>query len=425
MVGLQLMNVPQVGRRMRRPSHPFYLKTKAFGIYPFCIAPVLPGETLKNALLQSRVVTDPIKNKLIGWFNEYYLFYCKMSDLAGGEDFKNMHLDPDKDMSSYSTTTIASYYSYNDGTDKTVKWVSQCLERVVTEYFRDEGEAWNVQALTEDANIPVAKVGNSHWLDSAILSANLPSGDDVDTLDVVTPGDLDPAYRVWEMLMAQSLINMSYEDYLRSFGIKGQAVLAGAKRPELIRYMKDFQYPSNTVVPTTGAVTSAVSWATQERVDKDRFFAEPGFLFGVTVCRPKVYFSNQRGALVHWMSRAQDWLPAILRDDPWTSLKEFDDADGPLAGLTGGAGNDYWIDLRDLFVHGDQFVNTDITTGGGAQNDIELPGATLTNAAKFYPTEAMIDSLYVTAGTDYVYQDGIINFGILGTQQDVTDHSPG
>lgn len=405
---------------MRRPSHPFYLKTKPFGIYPFLIAPVLPGETLKNALMQSRVITDPIKNRIIGWHKEYYLFYVKHSDMDGSADFKNMMLDPDLSMASYAPTSIASYYSYNDGTDLGVNWVYQCYKRVVEEYFRDEGEAWNVQALTEDANIAVAGVLNKGWLDSAILSANLPSGTDVDTLDVVTPGDLDPAYRAWQLLMSQSLINMTYEDYLRSFGVRGQAVLEGSKRPELIRYVRDWQYPSNTINASTGAATSAVSWAIAERADKDRFFAQPGFIFGVTVTRPKIYFSNQRGALVHWMARAQDWLPAILRDDPWTSLKEFDDADGPLAGLTGGAGNDYWVDLRDLFVHGDQFVNFDITTGSGSQNDIELPAATLTNAGKFYPTETMIDTMFVTAGTDYVYEDGRVDLAILGTQRDNT-----
>lgn len=418
---LDLSMLPPVGRSIRRPQHTFYLRRKPFGIYPFMIAPVLPGETMTNALLQSRCVTDPIKNRLIGWHQEYYLFYVKHSDLEDGEAFKDMMLDPDKDMSSYAASAIASYYSYADsGGGSTVEWVAQCLKRVVEEYFREEGEAWNAAALTEDANIPVAGITKNSWLDSAILSANLPSGADVDTADVVTPGDIDPAYTAWQLLMAQQLINMSYEDYLRSFGIKGRAVLEGAQRPELLRYVRDWSYPANTIDPTDGSATSAVSWVVQERADKDRFFPQPGFIFGVSVTRPKIYLSNQRGALVHSMSRAQDWLPAILRDEPWTSLKEFDDADGPLGGFTGGAGNDYWIDLRDLLIYGDQFVNFDITTGSGAQNDIELPAATLTNAAKFYPSEAMIDTLFVTGGTDYVREDGVCSLSIKGTQRDRT-----
>ena len=332
---LNLTNMQNVSRRMRRPQHPFMLKTKPFGLYPFMIAPVLPGETMKNALLQSRVITDPIKNRIMGWHKEYYLFYCKMTDLDGWEDFKEMHLDPDKSMAAYASTAKAAYYEYNDGTDATVGWMTQCYQRVVEEYFRDEGEAWNVQVLTEDANIAVAQVTNNSWLDSAILAANLPTGTDVDTVDVVTPGELDPAYRVWQQLMAEALINMSYEDYLRSFGIRGQAVIAGSKRPELLRYIRDWQYPSNTINPATGAATTAVSWALRETANKDRFFTEPGFIIGITCTRPKTYNSNVRGSLTCAMSRAQDWLPAILRDDPWTSLKKFDDADGPLHGLCG------------------------------------------------------------------------------------------
>lgn len=417
-MSLSLMDVPKVGRMTRRPQHRFNLVTKPFGIYPFCIAPVLPGETMKNLLLQSRVITDPIKNRIIGWHKEYYFFYCKHGDLPGADDFKEMMLDPDKDMATtYApSATNLRYYNYDDNTG--INWVAQCLQRVTEEYFREEGEAWDVTTI--ETGIPAAGVTNQSWLDSAILSANLPSGTDIDTADIVTPGDLDPAYRAWQLLMAQSLINMSYEDYLRSFGIRGQAVLQGAQRPELLRYVRDWSYPANTIDPTDGSATSAVSWAISERADKDRFFTEPGFIFGVTVTRPKTYNANQRGALVQWMDRAQDWLPAILRDDPWTSLKEFDDAVGPLAGFTGGAGNDYWLDLRDLMIYGDQFVNYDITTGDGADNDIELPGATLTHAAKNYPSSAMADSLFVTAGTDEVYEDGVVSLSILGTQRDNT-----
>lgn len=413
---LTFENVPKAGRRNRNPQHRWNVIAKPFVIQPICIAPVIPGETLKSALFQSRVVTDPVKNRLIGWWQEYYWFYIKHTDLDGADDFKDMMLDPDKDMSAYApSATWNAIYAYDDNGG--INWTQQCLKRITEVYFREEGEAWDVVNI---GGLPMAGIVNNSWLDSAILSANLPSGTDIDTVDVVTPGDLDPAYRAWQLLMAQSLINMTYEDYLRSFGIRGQQVNINAKIPELLRYTRDWQYPSNTINPSTGAATSAVSWAISERIDKDRFFAQPGFIFGVTVTRPKVYLSNQRGSLVQWMDRAQDWLPAILRDDPWTSLKEFDDAAGPLAGLTGGAGNDYWVDLRDLLIHGDQFVNTDITTGDGADNDIELPGATLTHSAKNYPTETMVDSLFAADTAEYVRQDGVISLNIAGTQKDYT-----
>ena len=68
MVGNIVVNeLPQTGRVMRRPVHTFQLRQRPFAITPFMIAPVLPGETMKNLLLQSRAVTDPIKNPLVGW----------------------------------------------------------------------------------------------------------------------------------------------------------------------------------------------------------------------------------------------------------------------------------------------------------------------------------------------------------------------
>jgi len=35
---------------------------------------------VENLLIQSRVVTDPLQNSLIGWWQEYYIFYVKHRD---------------------------------------------------------------------------------------------------------------------------------------------------------------------------------------------------------------------------------------------------------------------------------------------------------------------------------------------------------
>ena len=67
MSGLSLVTATALkptGRRPRRPSHPFQVRHEPFQIQPFFIAPVLPGETMKNLLLQSRAVTLPLKNPL-------------------------------------------------------------------------------------------------------------------------------------------------------------------------------------------------------------------------------------------------------------------------------------------------------------------------------------------------------------------------
>ena len=182
-------------------------------------------------------------------------------------------------------------------------------------------------------------------------------------------------------------------------------------QPELIRYVKEWTYPTNTIDPLTGTPSSAISWSIQERGDKDRFCREPGFIFGVTVSRPKIYMSNMRGAAVELMSSAQRWLPAIMRDDPYTSLVKQAAASGPLQANT----DAYWVDLKDLFLYGDQFVNFALTETNAGM--VALPTAGLD---KRYVTEAMIDGLFVTAGADMVKQDGVVRLSILGSLTDTT-----
>ena len=86
--------VPATGRKLRQPQHTWLVRQLPFAIQPVCIAPVLPGETLKNALFQIRAVTMPLKSPLIGWWFETYLFYVKHRALAFADQYTNMMLDP-------------------------------------------------------------------------------------------------------------------------------------------------------------------------------------------------------------------------------------------------------------------------------------------------------------------------------------------
>ena len=56
----------RTGRVTRSPRHTFQLRHKPFLLQPFMLAPVLPGDTVKNMLLQARAVTSPIANPLVG-----------------------------------------------------------------------------------------------------------------------------------------------------------------------------------------------------------------------------------------------------------------------------------------------------------------------------------------------------------------------
>ena len=399
----------RTGRVTRSPRHTFQLRHKPFCIQPFMLAPVLPGETMKSLLLQARAVTAPIANPLIGWWLEYYFFYVKHRDLDGRDDFSEMMLDLEKDMAAYKSAASAVHYHMAGR----INWSALCLKRVTEEYFRTEDEVWNTHAVD---GLPLAKINGDSILNSAVLDDDFVGPSDVDLPvgvdDKITASEIDATMRTWQFQRANGLTPMDYEDWLATYGIVPQA--AENHRPELLRYVREWQYPSNTVNPASGVPSSAVSWAVAERADKDRFFREPGFLFGVTVARPKVYLRNQDGSAADVLLGALEWLPAIMRDDPWTSLKKFAETDGPFSVVTDA--NGYWLDLKDLFVYGDQFVNfapAGVTNG----NFVDLPTAAL-NA--LYPDSDDITGLFVPSGTVNVSQDGVVALQILGAIQDTT-----
>lgn len=409
-----LARMPQVGRKLRKPQHRFQIEHRPFQIQPFMIAPVLPGETMKNALLQSRVVTDPIKNKLVGWHIEFYLFYVKHRDLVDiSETLQNMMLDLTVDVSTTYAEAANVKYNHPGGT---INWLRRATERIVETYFRDEGETALQYAID---GLPAAAVNVENWAQSAGLSAvydtEPPPEVVVGTDGKFNASEINTMMQNWEFLRGNNMTDMTYEDYLRSFGISAPKV--ELHRPELLRYVREWSYPSNTINPTDGSAASAVSWAVSERADKDRLFREPGFVVGLTVARPKVYLKNLDGNGVGMMADALTWLPALMKDDPWTSLKKFPETKGPLSTIVADAGG-YWVDVKDLLMYGDDFINVARTTAGLSM--VSLPTANLVN--KYYPPLADVEALFVgaTADKQKVRQDGVCTLDILGNQFDTT-----
>lgn len=404
---VKLTNLSPTGRKTRRPSHTFQVRQKPWILQPIMIAPVLPGETMKNLLLQSRAVTDPIANPLIGWWLEYYFFYVSHRNLEE-QDFLDMMLSPDYDLSAHNAVADTTYYHFGS----TIPWLELCTAKVVQHYFRAESDT----AAHEIDGMPLVTINNESWLDSVINDADFitPADVDVDNIDAnatdnLMASDIDKAMRMWQFQRLHGLTDMDYEDFLATYGVSVPEVQEN--KPELIRFIREWQYPSNTIDPTTGVPSSAVSWAIRDRADKDRFFREPGFLVGYTVARPKVYLKGQVGAAVGLLDSALSWLPAIMRDDPYTSLKKVDALSGPLSANT----DAYWVDLKDIFLYGDQFVNFALTaTDAGL---IALPTAGL---EKRYPVEADINGLFKSATVDLIRQDGIVTLTVLGGLVDTT-----
>lgn len=417
MAGLRVVqDLPAQGRKMRRPAHTFQLRHRPYVIQPFMIAPVLPGETLDAALIQSRAVTQPIKNPLIGWWLEHYLFYCPFSALPAADELQALMITEGASLGSISTSANISHYHKNGP-----NFVDQCLKAVTEEFFRKPGDAWNASGMTvtQDSNtMPIASINAESWLDSVVPKSVIGTDGVADDAEVGLYDELDERRLMYERIRQLGMTDATYEDWLRMNGIKAPAE-AKVPRPELIRYARDWTYPTNTVDPATGAPTSACSWAISERADKARFFREPGFVFGVTVARPKVYLSRQLGNAASLFASALNWLPAMAHEAA-ASIIEVVKTTGPLgsgvADATSPAEN-YIVDLRDLLMYGDQFVNFALTeTNAGL---VALPTAAM---EKRHVASADINALFVgaTAATQVVTQDGICSLHIKGKQSDQT-----
>lgn len=404
---------PRQRRIMRRPVHHFNLQTRPYGIYPFMIAPVLPGETMENLLLQARVVTDPVISRLTGWWKEYYFFYVKHRDLDDSASFQSMVLDAEYDISGLYEAADVLHYHHANG----INWSKKCLKRVTEEFFRNQGETWN--NVTIDTNIPAAGFDNLRWLDSLTPDSAMDPADDpeitVGVDDKIRASEIEQAMRSWDFYRRYYLSEMTYEDFLASYGVRVASV--EQNKPELIRYVRDWKYPISAIDPADGSAANAVTWNVAERADKNRFFKEPGFLFGVTIARPKLYFGLQNAGAVSSMHDALSWLPAVasqFTEGLRSSMKKITTgANGPLSSWTG----DYWIDFRDLLLYGDQFVNWSMVADASGQS-VAMPTAA---GNKEYPTAAMVDALFSDAvNADKIREDGVCNLNILGTQVDVT-----
>jgi len=435
-----LANAAKSGRISRKPSHDFNLHTMPWAIQPFVIAPVLPGETMTNALLQARTVSDPVKSPLMGWWNEFYLFYVKLRDLEERDHLTNMILTPGYDTSPLNYTGESDFGGWDTNTGHhgyggpRINYPRMCLKRVVDEYFRDEGDnpPWLDKFDTRPGLPPATIQTREYWHQSAKLHSSIPNvakdrlpGEELLLASEDIPAGFEAHWQQWQHMRALELTTVTFEDWLAQFGVRTPKAqdIEESHRPELIRYIRDWSYPTNHIDPTTGEPSSALSWSTAERADKDRFFKEPGFLFGVQVTRPKIYLGKQYAAAVSMLNDSYSWLPAVLDADPYTSLKRFAGDKGPL-GYPGGNGpsEDYWVDVRDLFLYGDSMFNfrhdsepdADQT---GRINMLALPDAGL---KKRYATDAQAKALFKYADKFRIRTDGVINFNILGRQRDHT-----
>lgn len=414
-----VQNIPATGRVGRYPKHAFLTRELPFTAQPFFFAPVLPGETLENVYFESRVVSDPVKNPIIGWKKEYYFFYVPVSLLLV-DAIREMFIDPaNVDIAGTLgvTSSDAGYYTAKGGVD----YLKRATAVIVESHFRDEGETASQFQTT--GGIPMVQIRDRMWLDS--LTDEDLAALTTDPAATGTPSNLEELqslYEAYDQLQKVGIANMTFEDFLRSYGVSVPETVEESK-PELLARYSNFQYPTNAIDPTTGTPSSALSWVFKNGNRDPKFFKEPGFIVGLSMTRPKIYFGGLAGSLSAHLTRAWDWLPNYLNDAspiplPLTAMKKFASDTGPL-GDRATATDGYWVEMRDLFLHGDQFQNVKAWTDNAAPADdfanhmLALPPADNHHLYK-YPTEAQAKGFFVGASNTFVRQDGYVSLSIKG-----------
>lgn len=411
-----LLSAPPTERVLRQPKHEFYVHHLPFVAQPMFMARVLPGETLQNLYLEARVVTDPILNPLIGWKQQFMFFYVKISQL-GSDAIKDMFVDPtNAEIAGMDeAANIPRLYTGKGA----INWAGKCLDAVMVAHFRDEGEAAN--AKTTAAGDYIVQVRKDNFMDSLTDKDLIPEGDAI--AGATDAGDLDRLMDLYDMQRALGLANMDYEDWLRGMGIAIPDT-EGDARPELLASFGSWQYPTNTIDPADGSPSSAVSWVFKNGAAKRKFFTEPGFIIGLSITRPKIYFGGLSGSALGWAQRPWDWMPSYMANYPETALKNFAADAGPLGERTTNT-DAYWLDMRDELLYGDQFQNVhafDADTAdfdAYAYNMLQLPD---NNLNWKYPAEADLKGLFVdAAGTAVnVKMDGYVGLSVKGAQVDYT-----
>lgn len=404
-----LTKAPRMGRKIRSPQHTWNLATVPFALTPFLMAPVLPGETLKNGVFQSRVVTEPINNSLIGWWKEYYFFYVRLSQLPNWSIYERMLIDEGE---APVGGVAASSLFYASGNTLTNPYAKEAYELIHDWYFApsDDGSMAPLTALSVGTGSlrPVRVAGNNAF--DSVHDTLRHAENDVDLVvgpdDKFTASELEQLQLKYELAKSGGLTSLTYDDWLREQGIGVDAANVNAGKPELLRFVREWTYPANTVDAATGKVMSVCSWAVAGRIDKDRFFSEPGFIVGVTVSRPKVYLSNQKGHVCEFMTNMRHWLGGIIGEVNDATYAKI--AKGA-SSLIAGTNNDYWLDFRDLFMYGDQWLGHD------AKGGIALPAAGLNGN---YPNDAMVASLFPDQSTKMVREDGVISLRIASRVRD-------
>lgn len=354
------------GRVMRAPQHSWHVDPEPYVLQPICLAPVLAGDTLQSLSYQCRAISSPLKSALTGWNAEFFWFYCRIMDMDDGPDIMQHVIDESEGEYSSAEAGTANTPNYYSG--RGIDWVERCQKLIIPHYFRDDHGAWDYKTIGGQPMIGSREIRFfEHFTADSVMPV-----DDVDA------EDFENLWNKWNELSRSKLTTATYEEYLQQHGVQPPPNLrqpdADLKIPELIRHHRVWQFPISTISPTDGSGSHAVSFVVQDRAERSRRFGEPGFVIGFVTFRPKTYVPvADDDTNVNWfqdgfasahLDNAKAWMPPIYMNEPGESLRKFTPTDGPIvAGSINTGAEDYWLDMRDLFLRGDQFVHEQIPSG--------------------------------------------------------------
>lgn len=399
-----------VTRKKRTPNFPCIGKMKPFGLYPICVHPVLPGETLNSFKMKWRVLSKPVKYPLTGAWLETFLVYVKITDINTA--LAEMFISTSFSSSGYTRAGSANYRTFTKVGQ--IDWIYLALTKFHQKFFLDHSET----ARFIDS-VPQVKLNQKSWMQNLAFRG---ADDPLDVTDVDRARQEMDAFQMAQMM---GLSELTYEKFLGQYGVRAEEAEG---MPEILRYAPSWTLPINTVEPSTGVPSTAWMWSDAVEMTKPKRFDEPGFIMMCAAIRPKLYQQYQLFSWVGNLWGFSDWFPIYNLSDPMGGVRVMSTGDDVLSTTmrTDAGEKDLYYDANDLLMHGEQFINNqdDRTTPypipvstGMAAND----ASTKQDIRGEYCLSADVDALFssATATDKFAIYEGLASMDISGHVSDM------
>lgn len=331
-------------RHTRKPVFPVAGTMKPFGLYPMMVTPVLPGETMSGFEAKLRHLSMPVRSPFAGAWLEMWVVYVKLTDISHA--LAEMFISTDMPTTGYTADVDNQLLFQRPGS---IKWVDMCTTKFHESYFLDDGEI----RREVETGIPMIRASNINWTQNLMFKP-----DDLTVSDL--PSNPDGQLTGLDLNALMSMSEISYEKYLQQYGVSPAVTTKMEHKPEILRYLRSWVTPTNTIDPTTGAPSSCWAWSQTATAEKPRRFDEPGFLCVFHSIRPKMAAGFLSRPYLNTLWGFADFFPAYNLTDPAAGVVGGSSDFEPFYGskLLEGTSKDIIWDHRDLLNHGEPFYNS-------------------------------------------------------------------